>query len=74
LDLFLQLRFTGPENPAGVPQNERPCAASTNRGNAIARNSGLIMNNRYFSADQTIKERRFTNIWSTNNCDARQIR
>jgi hypothetical protein len=32
------------------------------------------MNDRNFSADQTIEQRGFANIWAANNCDIRHIR
>jgi hypothetical protein len=54
-NLRCQFRFTGAKNPAGVPKNKRPCATRANRGNPVARNSGLIVNDGNFSPDQTIE-------------------
>src|SRR5438477_12603576 len=50
-----QFRFTGAKNPGGVPKNKRPCAACANRGNSVARNSRLIVNDGNFSPDETIE-------------------
>ena len=50
-----QFRFTRAKNPAGVPKNKRPCAACANRGNSVARNSRLIVNDGNFSPDETIE-------------------
>src|SRR5439155_5302268 len=50
-----QFRFTRAKNAAGVPKNKRPCATCANRGNSVARNSRLIVNDGNFSPDETIE-------------------
>jgi hypothetical protein len=55
------------ENPAGIPQRKRTLAASAGCRKPVARDPGLIMNNRNFPADKPIEQRGLAYIRPSNN-------
>src|SRR5206468_8973813 len=69
--LCAQFPFADTNDPAGVPHCERPGGAFANRGNSIACDSGLIMNDGNLSADKAIEQRRLAYVWPPDNCDIR---
>src|SRR5262245_52332435 len=67
LHLLGQFGFACAENPAGVPQCKRAFAANTGCRKPVARDPGLVMNNRNFSASQTVETRRPAYIRTSEN-------
>ena len=70
--LCAQLAFTDAEDSARVPHCERARGALANRGNPVACDSGLIMNDGNLSADQAIEQRGLAYVWPADNCDIRR--
>src|SRR5438270_13566982 len=73
-NLFSQFTFACSKNSACIPKRERFLSARANRRDPIARDSRLIVNYRDLSADETIKERRFADIGSSDDRNIRQSR
>jgi hypothetical protein len=65
--LLGQFGFACAENPAGVPKCEWPLAASAGCRKPVARDPGLIMNNRNFPANKTVEQRRLAYVGPSDN-------
>src|SRR5436309_792382 len=68
-NLGAQLAFADAEDSAGIPRCEWACAAIANRGDPIACDPGLIMNDRNLSTDQAIEQGGLTHVWPADDRD-----
>jgi hypothetical protein len=59
--------FACAENPAGIPNCERPLTASAGCRKPVARDPGLIMNNCNFPANKTIEQRGLAYVRPSDN-------
>src|ERR1043166_9149898 len=64
--------FSGAENSAGIPQDERAFAAIALCREAVSRDPRLIMNNCNFPAKETIEQCRLAYVWPADNRYVRQ--
>jgi hypothetical protein len=70
--LRAQFAFTDAEDSACVPYCERARPSVANRGNPVACDPRLIVNNRDLSANQPIEQRGLAYVWAADDSDTRQ--
>ena len=61
-----------PKIPPVSHRTKGRVAARANRGNPVSRNSGLVVDNSNFSADQTIEQGRLAHVRPANDCNGGQ--